>query len=294
MKILKKLKKLIRDHVLDIVIVVMFVVGLSVLLYPSVSSYINAKHASRAISLYSSTIDNASDEAIAGMMHVAESYNRALAGDRSAFYLPDSVNGYETALDVTGTGVMGYIDIGKIGVQLPVYHGVDPTVLQIGVGHLEGTSLPVGGASTHCVLSGHRGLPSARLFTDLDKLEVGDTFTITVLRQTLIYQVDQIKVVLPSETDDLQIVPGKDYCTLLTCTPYGINTHRLLVRGVRIRQSADDPRIFIPNEAFRVDPLIVMPLVASPMFTVCMIYLLTHRRKWRNARRRKKEEKKKA
>lgn len=288
------MKKLIREHLLDIVIVLMFVIGLSVLLYPSVSSYINAKHASRAISLYSSSIDNASDEAIAGMMHVAEAYNRSLAGDRSAFYLPDTINGYETALDVTGTGVMGYIDIGKIGVQLPIYHGVDPTVLQIGVGHLEGTSLPVGGKSTHCVLSGHRGLPSAKLFTDLDKMEVGDTFTITVLRQTLIYQVDQIKVVLPSESQDLQIATDQDYCTLLTCTPYGINTHRLLVRGVRVRQSAEDPRIFIPNEAFRIDPLIVMPVVAAPMFTVWMFILFTHRRKWRNARRRKKEEKKKA
>lgn len=288
------MKKRIREHLIDIVIVLMFVVGLSVLLYPSISSYINAKHASRAISLYSSSIDSASDEAIAGMMRVAESYNRALAGDRDAFYLPDSVNGYETALDVTGTGVMGYIDIGKIGVQLPIYHGVDPTVLQIGVGHLEGTSLPVGGKSTHCVLSGHRGLPSAKLFTDLDKLEVGDTFTITVLRQTLIYQVDQIKVVLPSETGDLQIENDKDYCTLLTCTPYGINTHRLLVRGVRLRQSADDPRIYIPNEAFRIDPLIVMPVAAAPVFTVWMMILLTQRRKWRDRRRRKKEEKKKA
>ncbi|MBP0976309.1 MAG: class C sortase, partial [Oscillospiraceae bacterium] len=227
--------KLIRKHWLDIVIVLMFLIGLSVLLYPSVSSYINAKHASRAITLYSSSVNNASDEAIAGMMRIANEYNKQLAGDRSAFYLPDSVNGYETALDVTGTGIMGYIDIGKIGVQLPIYHGVDPAVLQVGVGHLEGTSLPVGGKNTHCVLSGHRGLPSARLFTDLDKMEVGDTFTITVLRQTLIYQVDQIKIVLPSESQDLQIENDKDYCTLLTSTPYGSNTHRLLVRGVRIR-----------------------------------------------------------
>ena len=286
--------KLIRKHWLDIVIILMFLVGLSVLLYPSVSSYINAKHASRAISLYGSSVDNASDEAIAGMLRVADAYNKQLAGDRDAFYLPDTVNGYETALDVTGTGIMGYIDIGKIGVQLPIYHGVDPTVLQIGVGHLEGTSLPVGGKSTHSVLSGHRGLPSARLFTDLDKMEVGDTFTITVLRQTLIYQVDQIKIVLPDESQDLQIATDQDYCTLLTCTPYGINTHRLLVRGVRIRQTTDDPRIFIPNEAFRIDPLIVMPLVAAPMLVIWMLIWLTHRGTWRRARRRKKEEKKKA
>ena len=285
------MKKLIRKHLLDFVIILMFVVGLSVLLYPSVSSYINAKHASRAIMRYSEATDNASDELIAELLRVAEDYNRALSGDRSAFYLPDLVNGYESALDITGTGIMGYIDIGKIGVQLPIYHGVDPAVLQVGVGHLEGTSLPVGGKSTHCVLSGHRGLPSARLFTDLDKMEVGDTFTVTVLRQTLIYQVDQVKVVLPSESQDLQIENGKDYCTLLTCTPYGINSHRLLVRGVRIRQITDDPRLSVPNEAFRIDPLIVMPVVAAPMFTVCMIVLLTNRRKWHNARRKKKEEK---
>lgn len=288
------MKNLIRKHLLDIVIILMFIVGLSVLLYPSVSSYINAKHASRAIMRYSEAMDNASDEVIAGMLRVAESYNKALSGDRSAFFLPELVGGYESTLDITGTGIMGYIDIGKIGVQLPIYHGVDPTVLQVGVGHLEGTSLPVGGKNTHCVLSGHRGLPSARLFTDLDKLEVGDTFSITVLRQTLLYQVDQIKIVLPSESQDLQIVNDKDYCTLLTCTPYGINTHRLLVRGVRIHQSSDDPRIFVPNEAFRIDPLIVMPVVAAPMFAVCMLILLTHSRKWRYARRRKKEEKKKA
>ena len=288
------MKKLIREHLLDIVIVLMFVVGLSVLLYPSVSSYVNAKHASRAIALYSSSVDQASDEAIAGMLRVADAYNKALAGDRSAFYLPDSVNGYQTALDVTGTGIMGYIDIGKLGVQLPIYHGVDPTVLQVGVGHLEGTSLPVGGKSTHSVLSGHRGLPSARLFTDLDKMEIGDTFTITVLRQTLVYQVDQIKVVLPDESQDLQIETDQDYCTLLTCTPYGINSHRLLVRGTRIRQTTDDPRIFIPNEALRIDPLVVMPLVAAPMLVVWMLIWLTHRQKWRRARRRKKEEKKKA
>lgn len=286
--------KLIRKHWLDIVIVLMFLVGLSVLLYPSVSSYINARHASKAITLYSYSIDNASDEAIAGMMRIATDYNKQLAGDRSAFYLPDTVNGYETALDVTGTGIMGYIDIGKIGVQLPIYHGVDPAVLQVGVGHLEGTSLPVGGKNTHCVLSGHRGLPSARLFTDLDKMEVGDTFTITVLRQTLIYQVDQIKIVLPSESQDLQIENDKDYCTLLTCTPYGINTHRLLVRGVRIRGNADDPRINVPNEAFRIDPLIVMPVVAAPMLVIWMIVWLTQRSRWRRNRKRRKEDNAKA
>ena len=288
------MKKLIRGHLVDIGIALIFLVGLSVLLYPSISNYINERHASKAIFLYSSAMDSASDETISRLMRSAEEYNRALAGDRDAFYLPQTLSGYRAALDVTGTGIMGYIDIGKIGVQLPVYHGVDPAILQVGVGHLEGTSLPVGGKNTHCVLSGHRGLPSAKLFTDLDKVAVGDTFTITVLRQTLVYQVDQVKIVEPEDSSDLQIESGKDYCTLLTCTPYGINTHRLLVRGVRVLQNSSEPRIFIPNEAFRIDPLIVMPIAAAPMFAVCMAVIFFRRRNRRSTRTRKKEEKKKA
>lgn len=176
---------------------------------------------------------------------------------------------------------MGYIDIDKLNLELPIYHGVSKEVLQIGVGHLPGTSLPVGGESTHAVLSGHRGLPSAKLFTDLNEMEVGDTFTVTVLDRVYTYEVDQIKVVLPSETSDLQIVKGEDHCTLMTCTPYGINTHRLLVRGVRI-ESAEAVRkvgVVVKNEAFRIDPLIVMPIVAIPFLLIAITAVFIHDKK---------------
>ena len=286
---MKKNMKL-SSRFVDILIVLMFLVGLSVLLYPTVSNYVNAKNASKAIALYSMTLDNATDEMIAELYARASQYNSNLAENSGAFYRPELLEGYDSILDITGTGIMGYIDIGKIGVQLPVYHGVDPTVLQVGVGHLEGSSFPVGGKSTHSVLSGHRGLPSAKLFTDLDKLEIGDTFAITVLRQTLVYQVDQIKVVLPSESEDLRIEPNKDYCTLLTCTPYGINSHRLLVRGVRVQQEQDSPGIYIANEAFRIEPIIVAPVLAAPMLTAALIWLLMYRRRKRYSRKRKKEE----
>ncbi|MBQ2581366.1 MAG: class C sortase, partial [Ruminococcus sp.] len=187
---------------------------------------------------------------------------------------PELVKGYDTTLDITGTGIMGYIDIDRIGVELPIYHTVDDSVLSAGAGHLEGTSLPIGGASTHCVLSGHRGLPSAKLFTDLDELEVGDEFTITVLDQKLTYRIDRIKTVKPSETEDLQIESGKDYCTLMTCTPYGINSHRLLLRGVRVETAEEKPGIFVKNEAFRIDPLVVTPIVAVPMLVAALVFVL--------------------
>jgi len=169
---------------------------------------------------------------------------------------------------------MGYIEIPSLKSTLPIYHGTSDAVLQIAVGHLEWTSLPVGGESTHCVLSGHRGLPSAKLFTNLDRMEIGDTFQISILDQVLTYQVDQVKVILPNEIEDLQIVEGKDYCTLFTCTPYGINTHRLLVRGIRIETIEEKPVIYVSNDAFRIEPILVTPAVAAPMLFVLLIHLL--------------------
>ena len=174
---------------------------------------------------------------------------------RDRFYEPSKLAGYEKTLDITGTGIMGYISIPKIKVELPIYHGTEDGVLQIACGHLEGSSLPVGGASTHAVLSAHRGLPSAKLFTNLDKLETEDTFTITILDRVLTYQVDEIAIVLPSETDKLQIEEGKDYCTLMTCTPYGINTHRLLVRGHRV-ETVKEKNIHVTAEAFQIEPVL--------------------------------------
>ena len=263
-----------RKHLTTVLIIVMFIVGLSVLLYPAISNYINQKNASKVISEYNDKLENTSSDRIESMFAQAQDYNKRLGETSSAFYNPELVNGYDTTLDITGTGIMGYIDIDRIGVELPIYHTVDDSVLSAGAGHLEGTSLPIGGASTHCVLSGHRGLPSAKLFTDLDELEVGDEFTITVLDQKLTYRIDRIKTVKPSETEDLQIESGKDYCTLMTCTPYGINSHRLLLRGVRVETAEEKPGIFVKNEAFRIDPLVVTPIVAVPMLVAALVFVL--------------------
>ena len=263
-----------RKHLTTVLIIVMFIVGLSVLLYPAISNYINQKNASKVISEYNDKLENTSSDRIESMFAQAQDYNKRLGETSSAFYNPELVKGYDTTLDITGTGIMGYIDIDRIGVELPIYHTVDDSVLSAGAGHLEGTSLPIGGASTHCVLSGHRGLPSAKLFTDLDELEVGDEFTITVLDQKLTYRIDRIKTVKPSETEDLQIESGKDYCTLMTCTPYGINSHRLLLRGVRVETAEEKPGIFVKNEAFRIDPLVVTPIVAVPMLVAALVFVL--------------------
>lgn len=263
-----------KKHLSTIIIISLFILGLSIMLYPTISNFVNQKHASRIIGVYNDELEKASEEKIAKVFEVAEAYNKNIADTPSVFFDPSLVDGYNETLDITGTGVMGYIDIDKINVELPIYHGTDDVILQIGVGHLEGTSMPVSGDSVHCVLSGHRGLPSARLFTDLDDLVEGDTFTITILNRLYTYEVDQIKVIEPSETDDLQIVEGKEYCTLLTCTPYGINTHRLLVRGVRVGSDYDRPGIFIPNEAFKIDVLIVLPIVLVPMLLILLIILI--------------------
>ena len=214
--------------------------GISLLLYPSISGWRNGKIQSRTIEEYRESVAGLSEEDDTELFQAAERYNRQLREKgESAFHNPELVSGYEDALDVSGTGVMGYVTIGKLEIELPIYHGTSPEVLQIAAGHLEGSSLPVGGAGTHSVISAHRGLPSSRLFTDLDQLKKGDTFTITVLNRQLTYQVDQILVVEPDETDALQIEPDRDYCTLMTCTPYGINSHRLLVRGVRMENQGN-------------------------------------------------------
>lgn len=270
-----------KKHLLTIIIIVMFIAGFSVLLYPAVSQYINSKHASRAINEYNDSVSVIREEKLEEMFAYADSYNKRLSMEPSAFFEPELVEGYDEALDVNGTGVMGYIDIDKLNVELPLYHGVSKEVLQIGVGHLPGTSLPVGGSSTHCVLSGHRGLPSAKLFTDLNKMEVGDRFTITVLNNVFTYEVDQVKVVSPSDTGDLQIVSGSDLCTLMTCTPYGINTHRLLVRGVRVEDGDNirNMKVIVKNEAFKVDPLIIISATAIPLLIIALAAVFIRDRK---------------
>ena len=269
-----------------IILILIFLVGLSVMLYPTVSDYINQKNQSRAVASYSEEVENLSDVDYQAYFDAADDYNRRLAETPDAFYRPDEVSGYTDTLDVSGTGIMGYITIPKIGVELPVYHGTSDGVLQVAAGHLEGSSLPVGGAGTHAVISAHRGLPSAKLFTNLDELEAGDTFTITVLDRVLTYEVDQISIVLPTETDLLQPVEGKDYVTLMTCTPYGINTHRLLVRGKRIENAENQKHIRVTADALRIEPIIVAPALAVPMLLVMLVVMLAvpHLRKRKNQR----------
>ncbi len=270
----------------NIILILIFLVGLSVMLYPTVSDYINQKNQSRAVASYSEEVENLSDVDYQAYFDAADDYNRRLAETPDAFYRPEEVSGYTDTLDVSGTGIMGYITISKIGVELPIYHGTSDGVLQVAAGHLEGSSLPVGGAGTHAVISAHRGLPSAKLFTNLDELEVGDTFTITVLDRVLTYEVDQISIVLPTETDLLQPVEGKDYVTLMTCTPYGINTHRLLVRGKRIENAENQKHIRVTADALRIEPIIVAPALAVPMLLVLLVVMLAvpHLRKRKNQR----------
>lgn len=250
----------------------MLFVGICGLLYPSVSQYWNSKTQTRAVENYREILESLQPEDYEAFFQEAEAYNQALNELRTPLADYRQLTGYNDILNVSGTGIMGYISIPKLGVELPLYHTISAEVLNVACGHMEGTSLPVGGESTHCVLSAHRGLPHARLFTDLDKMEEGDVFTITVLNRTLTYQVDQIKVVRPNEVDDVQIVEGEDLCTLLTCTPYGINTHRLLVRGTRIENAA--PVLYVTSNAFRIDSLVATPVVAAPILLVLLIVLM--------------------
>ena len=247
--------------------------GIVLLLYPTVSEHINAMHQSKAIQSYNDITDTMSSEQHDKMIEAAREYNIRLASAENPIIEPDKVAGYYSTLDITGTGIMGYLTIEKIKVELPIYHSVNDNVLQIAVGHLPGTSLPVGGKGTHTVMSGHRGLPSARLFTDLDKLEPGDIFYITVLSDVLTYQVDQIKTVKPYEIDDLKVDPSKDYCTLFTCTPYGINSHRLLVRGRRI-ETKEEYRAYVASDVFIVSPTIVAAVIAIPVLVIMFLTVL--------------------
>ena len=257
-----------------IILLICFFVGLSVLLYPSISSYWNSKTQSEAIVDYESMLANYRPEDRTAVFEEAEAYNQQLAALSLPLQEYQSLSDtYWRTLDVTGTGMMGYISIPKISQELPVYHGTSEAVLGQAVGHLEGSSLPVGGKTTHSVVSAHRGLPSAVLFTNLDRMEVGDTFTFTILDRSFTYEVDQIRIVNPDDTSLLQIEQGKDYCTLLTCTPYGINTQRLLVRGHQVDMT-QKRNLYVANEAYRVDTLIVTPLVALPIILVLLIYVM--------------------
>jgi len=266
------MNKKIVSKIINVILVLGVVIGICLLLYPTVSNYINDQRQSKVTIEYEEIVRNMTRDENESIFNEAVSYNETLYKSApTSFYKPEIVAGYADTLDITGTGVMGYLNIEKIDIQIPVYHGVSEGVLQVAAGHLPGTSLPVGGESTHSVILAHRGLTSAKLFSDLDKLETGDKFTITILDRVYTYEVDQIKIVLPDEVSDLQIEAGKEYCTLLTCTPYGVNSHRLLVRGVRIASDSEDKDIYVANDAVQLDMIIVVPVVAAPMLVIWLV-----------------------
>jgi len=271
----KRLKKI---NISTIILILIFLVGLSLLLYPTVSDYWNSFHQSRAIAKYTEQVAELNNDLYKQLWEDAVAYNERLLTKLNRYKMTSEEKAeYESLLNVSGNGIIGYIEIEKINCSLPVYHGTAESALQIAAGHIEGTSLPVGGASTHCVISGHRGLPRAKLFTNLDKLVEGDTFELHILNEILTYEVDQISVVEPDEVEKLEIEEGKDYCTLVTCTPYGINTHRLLVRGHRVanREKAEEETIV--SETVQEETkagFSIIPLVAVLIFIILVILLL--------------------
>lgn len=273
-----KTKKKKRVSFSTILLVVIMLAGMGIFLYPTISDWWNSMHATQAIAGYVDAVKGLSKEDKAKMLKAAKKYNDSRPNGANFNLSEADYAEYEKILDLTGTGIMGYIQIPSIGVDLPIYHTVEESVLQIAVGHIPGSSFPIGGKRTHAVLSGHRGLPSAKLFSDLDQLKEGDIFTVTVLDRVVTYQADQIRIVLPEETDELAIEDGKDYCTLSTCTPYGINTHRILLRGHRIKNINGD--IAITAEATRIPNYIVIPAVGIPiLFLMLVIMLIYYRRR---------------
>ena len=274
-----------RRRISNIILTVVLLVGIGLLVYPTFSDWWNSFHQTRAIAGYMAEVANMDKEDFDRMWAEAEAFNEYLAESSGRFNLTEEEERtYNSILDVTGTGIMGYIDIPSIKISLPIYHGTDESILQIAIGHIEGTSFPIGGEGTHSAVSGHRGLPSAKLFTDIDQLQAGDKFLLQILDRTLTYEVDQIRIVLPQELQDLQIDPYQDYCTLITCTPYGVNTHRLLVRGHRVdNDNTDASRI--TADAMRFEPIIVAPLVAAPILLILLVYLLISTSRWNRKRK---------
>lgn len=263
----------LRNHLFTILTVAVMIVGLCFLAYPSFADYWNSFHQTRAVMSYAQIVADMNTEEYKAILEEAEAYNAALADRGINWALSDKqMEEYRSQLDMGGDGVMGYIKIPKIDVMLPIYHGTEESILQTSIGHLEESSLPTGGNNTHCMLSGHRGLPSARLFTDLDKLVKGDIFVLTVLNETLTYEVDHIWIVEPSDLTHLTIEEGKDYCTLITCTPYGINTHRLLVRGHRIDNL--NGNAMVVADAIQIRPVYIAPFLAIPILVILILYIL--------------------
>ncbi|MCD8118918.1 MAG: class C sortase [Lachnospiraceae bacterium] len=291
----KKRRPKRRDRLWNVILVLMLIAGLVIALYPTVSNWWNTRLQQRVIASYTTAVQELAGEDYSEYVGEAQAYNEAVAAIGSAKSLTSpqlAGDEYWDLLDITGTGVMGYVTIEKISVQIPIYHGTDSEVLKKGAGHLQGSSLPIGGESTHAVILAHRGLPGSSLFTDLDKLEVGDTFTVTVLDQVLTYEIDQIVTVLPDELEELYIEEGKDYCTLMTCTPYGINSHRLLVRGVRVENAGDsglqaDAETDQTNQSDYPFAASLIALLLLPILLILAILLI---RLFAVARRKKKQE----
>lgn len=274
-----------------VVILIVLIAGLSLLLYPTVSDYWNSLHSSKAIADYAQTVENMNEEEYDRILNKAHEYNVLLTERENTFLLDDEQEQmYYELLDVSGTGMMGYIEIPSINVSLPIYHGTGEEVLQVAVGHLEWSSLPVGGENTHSVLSGHRGLPSAKLFSDLDELETGDIFILRVLNEIFTYEVDQILIVTPDDSDSMVLCAGQDLCTLITCTPYGINSHRLLVRGHRVENLEEAKTVRITADAVQIEPMIVAPIVAIPILFVLLMVLLFKPKKKKNPEEFSKED----
>ena len=271
------MKKLIKKHLVEIMLSLILLAGLCLILYPSLSDWWNSFHQTRAIASYTEDVENTSEEERQLLLEEARVYNDMLTKTGNSFILSkEEETKYMSLLNVSGTGIMGYLNIPSIDVNLPIYHGTDETVLQIAIGHIAGSSLPIGGSGTHCLLSGHRGLPSARLFTDLDQVKEGDIFLITVLDELITYQVDQIRIVLPEEVEELAIEKGEDYCTLITCTPYGVNTHRILVRGRRVNNLAGEA--VVSAEAVRIPNYLLIPAIGIPLLFLILAAMLLYYR----------------
>lgn len=264
-----------KKNLTNILLVLILLVGAAILLYPSAADYWNSFHQSRAIASYSESVSNLNAAEYERIWQSAVEHNRHMAEKQVPYSLSDEEwREYESQLNISGNGIMGYIEIPKIDVALPIYHGTSEAVLQVAAGHIESSSLPVGGESNHCIISGHRGLPSARLFTDLDQMSEGDYFQLKILNEVLTYEVDQIRIVLPSEVNELGITKGQDYCTLVTCTPYGINSHRMLVRGRRISNPKEAANI--TSDAIRIDPVVVAPILTAPLLVLLMGWLIVN------------------
>lgn len=276
-----------KNSLSKIILILMLLIGLSLLLYPSVADYWNSFTQSQAIINYAEQVAHLDTEQYDHIWQDAFAYNASLVGRRNDYLLSDEQRSeYNRLLNVAGNGIMGYIEIPSIGVELPIYHGTADSALAVAIGHLEWTSLPVGGADSHCVVSGHRGLPSAKLFTDLDQLALGDYFLLRILDETLTYEVDQIRIVEPTQTDDLLIQEGKDLCSLVTCTPYGINSHRLIVRGHRIENLEQAQTVRVNADAVVIEKLVVASFLLAPVLLLALLSLLIPKRKRNNTKDR--------